>query len=395
MAYLINRNPAARIECLHALVKFILSKHGLSNKFSLGSVKFNREEKNIHEFCSMLVTNSLGIVYCPFKNNPLSEAGCYLTNGVYADSTKSKEVSNSINALHALGFVTRIKDDVHLTDFGVQFASTNYCSEKMQDIISNAVLKYGPVVGALKKISEIANNGEFDIREIKIGYPVTNEAINHNGRNVIISSGSRDDSNTRTKSCILAWLTTAGFIRPKNLVGINNVDLPQCAYRAFLNRPIRSDKKYISVKQVNFINSKPFVTERPLSFKNLTKMTSALREHNQADIREVTMKYENRINSRRFAILYLLNKAYKEKCALKLSFLFSFMKKYPDLFLISETNISETITEELEIATLAGIPYDIEDEGGLVLKPVVMLNEDELLIDAPESLVELLRKTRI
>lgn len=192
-----------------------MAKFGDRN-FTLNDIKFVREEENIHKYCPLLRAASLiGSPSCRFKSNPLDEAGCALTNGLNVDFTKSKEVSNTINALHALGFVERDNKTSHLTDKGIIFADTEYNSAEMSRIIHDAVIKYGPVVGLLSQIPSRHEKGcRFNTNDLTIGYPDTNEVAYIDGNLVKISSGSKSDSNIRTKSCLLAWLTTAGYIRP-------------------------------------------------------------------------------------------------------------------------------------------------------------------------------------
>jgi len=395
MAYLINRNSAARIECLHALVKYIYKVFG-SNNFSMKEIKFKREEYNVYEFCSMLINSSLKIKYCPYKKNPLSKSGCSLTNGKDDDTTKSKEVSNTINALHALGFANRKDDEIKLTSFGIKFAKTDYGTANMQKIIADAVLKYGPVIGVLKQIFECEKCGEFDTNDINVGYPATEEIISFNGKKVKISTGSKSDSNTRTKSCILAWLTTAGFIRPENQPILKNCEFAHIAYRSFLNQSTRNDRKYVVVNRINFSSITPFVTERPLNYSNLTKLNSALRENNIAEIREATMYFEPRINNRRLAIIYFLNKAYEQKKSLKLSFVIDFFIKNQDLFIITNKSLKDTVIKELEIANMAGIPFVVTEKSKeIYLNPITKINLKELFFDAPQDIIKVLEKQEI
>lgn len=146
MAYLINRNPAARFDCLYSLVNLINAKYGCSKSFSLNDVKYNPDVDNVHNYCKLLQVSDFGVNYCPYLQNPLSDAGCNMTNGIKLDSTKSKEVSNTVNALHALGFVKRSDRSVKLTQSGLAFAEESYGTQKMQDIISAAIVNFGPVV---------------------------------------------------------------------------------------------------------------------------------------------------------------------------------------------------------------------------------------------------------
>lgn len=394
MAYLLNRNPAARIECLHALVQFIYNKFGSYSEFSLNGVKFKREEKNIHQFCSLLVDSPLGTKYCPYKQNPLDDAGCSLTNGIDEDTTKSKEVSNTINALHALGFVNRNGKKVKITPLGIQFSNAKYGSHEMQCIIKKAVLHYGPIIGVLKQIMDIVDqDGNFSSSDIKVGYPNTRETVSFKKHNVSLSSGSQRDSNTRTRSCLLAWLTTAGFIKPKDLEDIPSGKYPHMFYRDFLNQNHRGDRLYKLIEKPNFDN---FITECPLDYSNLTKLTAALRENNQSVVREATMLYENKINNRRFAILYFLNEAYKKHSKILFDNILTFFHLHCDDFIITDDNLSSVIQNELEIANMAGIPFDtITIDGKIYIKPLTGINIDELSIGAPQNILDILKTTTL
>jgi len=378
-------------------MKFIVSY--LKNKekifFSLTDIKFDRNVDNIHKYCSMLIKSPLAEDYCPYKLNPLDNAGCSLTNGVYEDSTKSKEVSNTINALHALGFVTREKNDVKVTAFGIKFAKTPYGTIEMQEIITSAVLKYGPSIGVLKLISDCIVDNGFDTGNIDVGYPVTLEKVKHNGNMVSLSTGSRKDSNTRTKSCLLAWLVTAGFIRPNSQSILRKGELPHIAYRDYVNKTSRNDRKYTLDKLPKFLDGCHFITERPLNYTNLTKLNAALRENNMTDVRNATIFYESRINNRRFAIIFLLNISFEQKKPLAFSNIVKFFKSFPDLFIITNESFEYTIRLELDIANMAGIPFEIIKSDELFLKPLTGINLNELILDAPKEIVKLLQTQRI
>ena len=245
MAFLINRTAAARIECLHALAQLIVAKFGSYGvPFNLKDVKFDRDGENIHSFCTLLREDDIAGHYCRFKENPLDDAGCSITNGVLSDSTKSKEVSNTINAMHALGFVEREGRKIRITSFGLKFSRTKYDSEEMHQIIKKAVQNYGPVVGVLSWLQRNYNVGDkFNTNDIKVGYPEPEEYVNHNGERVLLSAGSTQDTNTRTRSCLLAWLTTAGFVKPA-YIKPSNSPYPQIAYRDYINKEHRMEQIY-------------------------------------------------------------------------------------------------------------------------------------------------------
>lgn len=386
MAFLINRTAAARIECLHALAQLIVEKFGVDGRpFSLKDVKFDRGAVNIYQYCTLLNEDELVGKYCRFKENPLDDAGCSITNGVLSDTTKSKEVSNTINAMHALGFVERVGRKVRITSFGVRFAKTEYGTADMQTIIRKAVLNYGPVVGVMYGLSGYNPGDTFNVSEINVGYPSTTEFVEHNGSLVELSAGSTQDSNTRTKSCILAWLTQGGYIKPVHFKPTNS-PYPHIAYRNYINSEHRMGQIY---EIVEFPNTE--ITDRPLNYDNLTKMNFCLRENGQSVVREATMYYETKIKNRRFAILFLLNLAFQNNTAVALSDIIDVLKEDKGKFVVSEDNLEETILTEIEIAFMAGIPYvERYMNGKLYLQPTKGLNLKELEVGAPQDVINFL-----
>lgn len=390
MAFLINRTAAARIECLHALAQLIVEKFGTYGKpFSLKDVKFDRNTINIHQFCTLLEEDELVGKYCRFKENPLDDAGCSITNGVLSDTTKSKEVSNTINAMHALGFVERVGRKVGITSFGVRFAKAEYGTADMQAIIKKAVLNYGPVVGVMYGLSKYNPGDTFNVGEINVGYPSPTEFVEYNGSMVELSVGSTQDSNTRTKSCILAWLTQGGYIKPVNYKPSDS-PYPHIAYRDYINSEHRMGQVY---EIIEFPNTE--ITDRPLNYDNLTKMNFCLRENGQSVVREATMYYETIIKNRRFAILFLLNLAFQNNTAVALSDIIDVMKEDKGKFVVSEEDLEETISTEIEIAFMAGIPYvGRYMNGKLYLQPIKGLNLRELEVGAPQDVINFLNQYR-
>lgn len=389
MAFLINRTAAARIECLHALAQLIVAKFGSYGKpFNLKDIKFDRNGENIHTFCSLLREDDIAGRYCRFKENPLDDAGCSITNGVLSDSTKSKEVSNTINAMHALGFVERIDRKIRITSFGYYFSNTRYDSAEMHQIIKKAVQNYGPVVGVLSWLERNYEVGEkFNTNDIRVGYPEPEEYVIHNGERVLLSAGSTQDTNTRTRSCIIAWLTTAGFIKPSNVKPTNS-PYPQIAYRDYINKEHRMEQVY---EIIEFPSVE--MTEHPLNYDNLTKMNFCLRENGMMSVREATRYYEEKIKNRRFAILYFLNMAYENKTTVAVEDILEIMRTYPNLFVVSDYDLEETINTEIEIAFMAGIPYVLRIINGQSrLQPIKGLNIKELQVGAPQILINTLKE---
>ena len=388
MAFLINRTAAARIECLHALAQLIVEKFGTYGEpFNLKDVKFDRNGINIHQYCTLLKEDELVGKYCRFKENPLDDAGCSITNGVLSDTTKSKEISNTINAMHALGFVERVGRKVRITPFGVRFAKAEYGTADMQAIIKKAVLNYGPIVGVMYGLSKYKPGDTVNVSEINVGYPSPTEFVEYNGSMVELSAGSTQDSNTRTKSCILAWLTQGGYIKPVHFKPSDS-PYPHIAYRDYINSEHRMGQVY---EIIEFPYTE--ITDRPLNYDNLTKMNFCLRENGQSVVREATMYYETIIKNRRFAILFLLNLAFQNKTAIALSDIIDVMKEDKGKFVVSEEDLEETISTEIEIAFMAGIPYvGRYMNGKLYLQPTKGLNLKELEVGAPQDVINFLKQ---
>ena len=135
------------------------------------------------------------------------------------------------------------------------------------------------------------------------------------------------------------------------------------------------------------------ITDRPLNYDNLTKMNFCLRENGQSVVREATMYYETKIKNRRFAILFLLNLAFQNNTAIALSDIIDVIKDDKDKFVVSEENLEETISTEIEIAFMAGIPYvGRYMNGKLYLQPIKGLNLKELEEGAPQEVINFLNQ---
>ena len=383
MAFLINRNPAARFQCLHSMCKLINNKFNTSSSFRLNEIKFNANTVNIHSFCDYLTKNeNLGIQHCRYKA-ALDKSGCSLTNSINIDTTKSKEVSNTVNSLHGLGLVTRDNGGaVTLTPLGKKFAETDFYSKDMHQIIVKAVLSYGPMVGLLGQVLK-KNIGEFDTSELDVGYPITEEKVMYNGSRITISSGSEQDSNTRTRSCLIAWGIAAGFFKPENLptYSVNTAHIDSASYILAEKRGQRKFK----VLNIPKIMQNNFCVKRTLDYNNLTKNSKALRENNQAKVREATMQSTAVIQNRRFAILFLLNNAFKKSQAVSIDAIVDFLKGNPDLYVLNLVELKKIVLIEIEIANSAGI---IVEKLGQVLRPMNEIDLNELSQGAPAALLE-------
>lgn len=387
MTYLINRTPVARFRCLHALAKFVKNKHDM-NKFYMGSLLYDSHKINIHKFCDLIKEDfALRIKYCPFLDNPLSKAGCYLTRGVDEDTTKRKEISNSVNALDGLGFINRVGRNLQLTNLGSKFADTQFQSHKCLRIMRESLLKYGPMIGLLYQIHTWPTEN-FESTSLKVGYPDTGETMVKEGKTIIISSGSQKDSNTRTKSTLLAWAVTVGFIAPYSLQTKVKEKTSQTDTHEYMLRSVRNERSYVKKYLPDGIFLGNFITERPLDYNNLLKNIGALREHGQAVSRSETLRCRDIILNRRFALAYLLNKAFFNKCGLDFSKMSHFLKKQASFFVVNKDNFENVMKLDSFSAYMVGIPF--KRRKNHVLYPVTGLNEKILCLNAPSKVINFL-----
>jgi hypothetical protein len=364
------------------MCKLINKKFETTHYFKLNEIKFNPNAVNIHSCCDYLTKiENFDIKHCRYKS-ALDRSGCSLTNSIEVDSTKSKEVSNTINSLHGLGLVTRDeKGTVLLTQLGKKFAETDFYSEDMHPIIVSSALNYGPMVGLLGQILK-KDAVEFDTSNLVVGYPATEEKVTYKGSRITISSGSEADSNTRTKSSLIAWGISAGFFKPANHP-FYNYKSAHIASALYILGEKRGQRKF-NILKIPRITDNNFLVKRTLDYKNLTKNAKALRENNQSEVREATMQSTAVIQNRRFAILYLLNNATLNNQTISIDEIVDFLRGNSELYVLNLTELKRVIQIEIEIANSAGIILERVDQ---TLRPMNAINISELSKGAPTHLL--------
>ena len=388
MSYLINRNPSGRIICLHALLKYVYNKFK-KEPFTLNDLKFDVQSKyNIHQTCPLLKKlPSISFKICPYLENPLSDAKCYLTQSIQEDKQKSKSVSDVFNALEGMGFVERKDKGGIITKDGIDFISQPYDHPDTLIKIRNGLLRYGPFIGLLNEISK--STGSYINRSsIKLGYPVTDEKIIYQGSSITLSTGSQQDTITRTRSVLFIWAITAGFVLPEGLGLPKDKNKWHVETLDYIKLQKWTKSRFKSYLPKDFFKSK-ITVENPLSYDAMTKSTKALRERNQEEERNITLKYEPIINNRRFAIVYGLAKKSEVNQILNFDKFLIELKRYPDLFVVNKDNFEEIMDKELEIANVSGIPYEREKDK---LVPLTELNITHLKVGAPQSIIKALDK---
>lgn len=387
MAVLINRNPSGRLICLHALTK-TLDKKFDGNNFTINDLKYDNElSVNITDYCELLTKiSSVKEPVCPYLDNPLSKAKCYLTQSKQYDTQKSKSASDAMNALDGLGLVTRGKENSKLTIQGKSFAKNDFSSKKWLEIAKKAVLGYGPFVGMLYEISKLGNSNPIEVTksQINIGFPQTKETVRHESKLIPLSIGSQDDTITRTTSVMFSWAISTGFAIPANHNEPKDTSIWHVKTADFIEQQKWLASKYKFFIPKNLFDGEHYVA-RPLNYSWLTKSIRALRERGQESIRKVSLVYETRVKNRRFAITYALAKCAEDKINLDFNKFVEALRQEPDYFVIDEQKFKQVMTVESKVAFLCGIPFDYKKG---VMTPLTKLNLEELSKGAPAEVIK-------
>lgn len=382
MIYLVNRNAASRVECLHALVKHISADPRLSDGFrTTQEIKVQEFGPRITDCCSLLVVDhALGIKYCPYKQNALDRGVCQLTNSAVEDSTKSKESSNSLNSLAALGFLTKGSTGQWvLTRAGTRFASAAVGDDMFTQLLFDGVVNYGPAIGLLAQMINSPQILENPSKAI-IGYPNSTQRVSFGSHVLELPIGSRDDSNTRTRSVLLKWLVAAGCLEPT--AEVQGLGGPAARYREYLNAPERRGRKFrLTAMSKNLLSAKPQV-DRPLDFLNSLK-TLSLRERGQGSVRDAALKYASIVRNRRSLIALLLDSASRSDNVLTVKQVLAAMRSAPEKFFIEGDQSVRIIIGEIDYAFAVGIPFLRDSNGDMI--PQTTINTSCLLSTADDE----------
>lgn len=389
MAMLLNRKYGSRLDCVYYILQSMYAKFGTTKPFVAKDLLFNPDDAdNVHTYCQKLIP-VLDELCCPYLDNTLNESKCYATQAIDCDTTKRKAASDIIGSLEALNFISRKNEHFYITSEGEAWVKSNFDSRDWFDLTKKAVLSYGAIIGLLSKIDELTD--EFDYKGIYLSYPQTEEKVlyrNAKGEKVevFLSTGSERDSNTRTVSRLLTWCVTAGFIEPLKTT-VRDSDLPQIKYYDFMNSKQLTVRKFTKTELLkSLFQTKPYVNN-PLSYSRLHKSVKSLREKGGETLREATMQYDENILDRRFVFIYTLNHFSKLNKSMDFEEFVNVMGKYSTHFFSNNQNALEIMGTEINIADLAGIPFDITEDR--YLSPKTTINEAVLIEDAPKETIEL------
>lgn len=373
MAVLINRNPVGRLICLHSLLRYLFAQFGME-EFTLNDLKYDKKKRHtITDFCPLLLKiSSVRSRVCPYLKTPLSEAVCYLTQSVEYDSQKSKSASDALNALDGLGWVDRGTQSSRITSFGETIAAKDF--NALGDLLLESVLSYGPFVGFLWKALANSRGAVVKRGDIFAGFPDTKEVYEEGGRKILLSTGSRKDTNVRTKSVLFCWGLSVGLFSPLSKVDIASYILEQ-------RWTLREFKINYSEKLFSGLYVK-----RPLEYQWLTKSTKALRERYQGPQRETTLRLEGKVQNRRFAVVYSLAKAAEIGKGINYERLIDRLQEEKE-FVINTAPFRQVMELEKEVAWLAGIPF--REKGGILI-PKTRIDMKIAKRGAPEKILSFL-----
>lgn len=398
MALLLNRKYGSRLECIYYILQSLYAKYNTTKEFKLGDIKFDEEDiNNVHHFCQLLLPLPiLNRKCCPYLDNKLNSSKCYATQSVLSDSTKSKAVSDIGGSLEALGFISKraISKTVNkykITVTGEQWVKSDFNSEEWELIARKGVLSYGVVIGFLSKIYDLPE--VFSYQGLYLSYPHTTEKVeytdNSGSKKIIdISTDSQRDSNTRTMTRIINWCVTVGLLEP---VGVEASNFPNAhlKYRAFINAPELTIRKYKKTQIYKDLFNNKFLVENPLSYTRLHKNVGSLRENGGEDLRNATLLYNQNILNRRFCFVYILNYYSKLNKPLSFSKLINVFKKYNSYFFTDISNAEMIMSSEAEIADIVGIPF-LLDGDNMIAKTTI--NERILIEEAPIEIINIAEK---
>jgi hypothetical protein len=394
MSALINRVPTGRIISLHAELCYLYWRFQ-SKPFSLQEMKLDPTlEKTQLDFFPLAVNNPTygryNGKYDPYLDNPLDKAGFHLTQSTERDSQKSKSASECFTALEGLGWIDRLDDGKGAINlFGKEVANTKYSDNKFLEIIQKSVLNYGPFVGFLFECNRKSTDKQIKRKDVVIGYTNTNELVSVDGQLIPVSVGSQDDSITRTRSTLMAWAMTAGYLWPVD------IDVPKKEDWHNEALSLLKNKTWTWTKFHNFIPNDLFSIgnvlhiSRPLGYKWMTKSTKALREKGQDKIRNATMQIESKLKNRRFALVYFLALLGKNNKIGSFNKLITELLEYPDIFVVNQKDFREVMELELkQISITSGLVFVQNKSDELV--PLVSCNFSNLEYGAPKELILLL-----
>ena len=384
MPPLLNRVPTGRLICLHALLQHLSIRYS-NNNFTLRGAQYDPEsDKTIHDTCTLLVEKGASRTkVCPFLENPLSEAKCYLTQSILLDTQKQKSVGDAVNGLEALGLVDRIDGGFRINSLGSDMARVDYYSKEWLQCMRKRAVSYGLFLGFLYIATQLAENGISERSQLKprLAFPETGD-MSHDlfGNAIRISTGCEVDTMTRTTSLLMKWGATLGYVsEPKEL---NPGDMSHVKTLEAVKGENMARRFRIHFSQEDMKN---IFVERPIHYPFLTPDAGARRDL-PATERRVSMQMSPKVINRRYALIYALGLGAQRELLLNFVKLKEELKKRSD-FVVDVSNMDNAINLEMNTVIIAGMPWKKESGSGLI-EPLVKMNLSYLSTGAPKNIVD-------
>lgn len=353
MSYLINRNPSGRLLCLHGLLQYV-AHHWGDGPYEIKNFKFDSTKSpDIHEF-SPCLSMEYGFRSCIYLDNPSSLAGCGMVNSLVEDTQKSKSASDVFNALDGLGFITRIGNKATITSLGKRFIATERESPEWEQLAREGAQNYGPFAGLISLASEFPISNVWTRKQINLGFAETGEEVSFNGEHVTLSTGSQDDTITRSRSSIISWGVATGYFVPSKFA-VTSSEPSQVKFHDYLMGSKSSDGFFNTDLVYEQNNS---VVARPLSYNQLVKSIKSLRENGQEAQRNASLQWETVIKNRRLAIAFALNQSALLGKPLVFERFVDYLSGLKG-FVINRHDLKATMVSELGNAFVIGTPFKL------------------------------------
>lgn len=380
MAFLINRNPSGRLLCLHGLLQYV-QHHWGDGPYEIKNFKFDSTKTpDIHDFspCSSM---QYGFKSCIYLDNPASLAGCGLVNSLVEDTQKSKSASDVFNALDGLGFITRSGNKAVITSLGKKFISLERSSPDWELVARQGAQNYGPFAGLIYLASQIPSDKKWNRNSISLGFAETGERVDFEGEQVILSTGSQNDTITRSRSSLISWGVATGFFSVGKSQPKEKTSPSQMTNYDYLMARKWSDGFRNSELVYQQKNS---LVQRPLSYNQLAKSIKSLRENGQESQRKASLHWEKVIKNRRLAIAYALHRSAELNKPLIFDEFVARISSSSD-YVVNPDTFRETLVAELSNAFVIGTPYELLE--GKLLQGMRQVNLDVLSSGAEQKIV--------
>lgn len=384
MPPLLNRVPTGRLICLHALLQHLVDKYG-DREFTLRDAQYDPDSnKTIHDSCKLLIEiGALRTKVCPFLQNPLSEAKCYLTQSLVLDTQKQKSIGDAVNGLEALGLIDRINRGFKGNALGLEMATLDYFSKAWLHRMKKCSLSYGLFLGFLFIASSLSSKGVFRRKDIKprMAFPETGDSRrNLFGDSIKVSTGCTLDTMTRTTSLLIKWALTLGFIskfdgpEPSDMSHVDTLEIVKGKNVG------QQFKIHISKQQLQTVT-----VTRPIHYPFLTPDPSARRDLPSAE-RRVSIEMSPKVINRRYALIYTLGVAAEKGVSLNFSEFKKELGKHRE-FVVDSSNLENAMNLELNTAVIAGMPWTIDAKRPFIITPLVKMDLSYLSKGAPPNIV--------